>query len=135
MRRYTLSLLFLGAVLAGCGGNGGPTDSSAPLASSSNTGSVADSRLEDGSRLMGTVKTINVTAKSLTARASSGSFSVGSTVTVTTTTSTRFRDQNGNDVSQSRFFSLLTVGRRIEAEGTRSGTTLRASKLKIEKVG
>ena len=137
MRRYTLSLLFLGAILAGCGGSGGPADSTTPLATSG-TGSVSspanDSGVEDGSFLRGSVTSINTTARSFQVKESSGSFAVGSTITITTTSTTRFRDAFGNTVSASTWFSKLAVGKRVEAEGAKTGpTSLRASKVKIEK--
>lgn len=129
MRRYTLSLLFLGAVLAGCGGSGGPVASTVPSDGIDRSGGI-----EDNAWLKGASSNINLTAKTFTIKTSSGTFTLGSLVNVKTTTGTRFRLADGTTVSGTTWFSRLTTGRRVEAEGAKgAGNTLTATKVKMEK--
>ncbi|MEA2553571.1 MAG: hypothetical protein QOJ65_1747 [Fimbriimonadaceae bacterium] len=131
MRNCTLSLIFIGAVLAGCGGTG-----TAPLASTTAPGGdvVTRSGGEDNAWVTGPASNINRTARTFSIKRQSGTFPINALVSIKTNSTTRYRMPTGEFVSSTRWFSTLTTGRRVEAEGSKGlGNTLTATKVKIEK--
>jgi hypothetical protein len=60
--------------------------------------------------------------------------SSGSTISVTTGLGTTFLDDDENVITQGDFFAALTSGETVEVEGSLSGSTISATKVKLEDV-
>lgn len=99
-------------------------------------------KIEDGAdnegKVIGPAQNINTTAFTFTTTAVSWEFLPlvnGQVVNISTSNTTEFRNANGDEVSRAVFFDSFTPGSLVEVEGTLTGGTLNATKVRVQSNG